>query len=172
MGRWTQYDEDDYRLPDGMKRVGYDSDTGKYYFRDRDGSLWEGSEYGEMQRGTNNNDVEIGPDGYIPLAEDADQPPRPKLSSNDSPYRMLFPFFLIVIVVLLLVWRLIVAPANSRPVLTCPEHSTSSVIVFGDTCWAIAQAHGCVVDDILRLNPKLNCDVLRPGARICIPSGQ
>ena len=73
MGRWTQYDEvrllvhsvpgqylcqrteqDDYRLPEGMKRVGYDSDSGKFYFRDRDGSLWEGAEgaqYGEMTKG-------------------------------------------------------------------------------------------------------------------------
>ena len=37
-----------------MKRVGYDSDTGRYYYRDRDGSLWQGSEgaeYGELTRG-------------------------------------------------------------------------------------------------------------------------
>ena len=37
-----------------MKRIGYDADTSRYIFRDRDGSLWqgeEGSEYGEMKRG-------------------------------------------------------------------------------------------------------------------------
>ncbi|KAI0364552.1 hypothetical protein BV20DRAFT_974300 [Pilatotrama ljubarskyi] len=54
MGRWTQYDEDSYRLPAGMVRVGYDADTGKYQFRDRDGSLWDGplgSEYGTMVPG-------------------------------------------------------------------------------------------------------------------------
>ena len=37
-----------------MRRVGYDADEGKYYFRDRDGSLWEGAEgveFGEMKRG-------------------------------------------------------------------------------------------------------------------------
>lgn len=41
-------------MPEGMTRVGYDSDTGKYYFRDSDGSLWEGPEgaqYGEMIKG-------------------------------------------------------------------------------------------------------------------------
>jgi len=51
MGRWTQYDEDDYRLPEGMKRVGYDADSSKYIFRDTGGCLWEGQEgnrYGEM----------------------------------------------------------------------------------------------------------------------------
>ncbi len=37
-----------------MKRAGYDADSGRYYFRDRDGSFWrgaEGSEFGEMTRG-------------------------------------------------------------------------------------------------------------------------
>lgn len=37
-----------------MKRIGYDADTTRYYFRDQDGSVWlgaEGSEYGEMTRG-------------------------------------------------------------------------------------------------------------------------
>lgn len=37
-----------------MKRIGYDADIRKYYFRDRDGSVWqgaEGDELGEMTRG-------------------------------------------------------------------------------------------------------------------------
>ena len=72
MGRWTQYDEvstskhigpinftlnelqDEYRLPEGMKRIGYDADTGRYYFRDRDGVVYEGGQgakFGEMTRG-------------------------------------------------------------------------------------------------------------------------
>ncbi len=46
--------KDSYRLPEGMERIGYDSDTGRYTFRDSDGSIWEGpqgAEYGEMTRG-------------------------------------------------------------------------------------------------------------------------
>lgn len=38
-----------------MKRVGYDADLGKYFFRDKEGHLWEGQEgarFGEMTRGT------------------------------------------------------------------------------------------------------------------------
>jgi len=38
-----------------MKRVGYDADSGKYFFRDHEGHLWEGQEgaqFGEMTRGT------------------------------------------------------------------------------------------------------------------------
>ena len=38
------YWQDDYRLPEGTKRVGYDADTGRYTFRDYDGSYWEGAE--------------------------------------------------------------------------------------------------------------------------------
>ena len=48
-------EQDDYRLPEGMKRVGYDADSGRYFFRDKDGCLWEGQEgarFGEMTRGT------------------------------------------------------------------------------------------------------------------------
>ncbi|KAJ7628695.1 hypothetical protein FB45DRAFT_919027 [Roridomyces roridus] len=38
MGRWTQYDEDSYRLPEGMVRTGYDADTGRYIFKDSEGT--------------------------------------------------------------------------------------------------------------------------------------
>lgn len=46
--------QDDYRLPEGMKRVGYDADTQTYIFKDSAGSLWigaEGAEFGELKRG-------------------------------------------------------------------------------------------------------------------------
>ena len=37
-----------------MKRVGYDADSGRYYFRDHEGLLYkgpEGSEFGELALG-------------------------------------------------------------------------------------------------------------------------
>lgn len=37
-----------------MKRIGYDSDSGRYYFSNSDGSLWagpQGAEFGQMMRG-------------------------------------------------------------------------------------------------------------------------
>lgn len=79
MGRWTQYDEvcidtpslsvsdllnvilqlrkDEYRLPEGMKRVGYDADTGRYAFQDSGGGMWQGRQgenFGVMTPGTFN----------------------------------------------------------------------------------------------------------------------
>ncbi|KAJ6485525.1 hypothetical protein C8R45DRAFT_1098324 [Mycena sanguinolenta] len=49
MGRWTQYNEDATRLPEGMKRIGYDADTARYTFCDREGNIYMGpahEEYG------------------------------------------------------------------------------------------------------------------------------
>lgn len=53
--------QDEYRLPEGVKRVGYDSDSGCYYFRDQAGRLYkgsEGAEYGEM---TSEHSVQLHP---------------------------------------------------------------------------------------------------------------
>lgn len=46
--------QDSYRLPEGMRRVGYDADEGRYYFRDAAGKLWagpEGAQFGELKEG-------------------------------------------------------------------------------------------------------------------------
>lgn len=69
MGRWTQYDEvsfairsiqydeipdhlvasfqDAYRLPEGMTRVGYDADTGRYTYRETTGKIYQGEPYSQ-----------------------------------------------------------------------------------------------------------------------------
>ncbi|EDR10335.1 uncharacterized protein LACBIDRAFT_317108 [Laccaria bicolor S238N-H82] len=41
MGRWTQYDEDEARLPEGMQRIGYDADCSRYTFRDKEGNIYQ-----------------------------------------------------------------------------------------------------------------------------------
>ncbi|THU78267.1 hypothetical protein K435DRAFT_762112 [Dendrothele bispora CBS 962.96] len=51
MGRWTQSTEDSCRLPEGFRRIGYDSDTERYIFEDRNGQRYysaPGSEYGKL----------------------------------------------------------------------------------------------------------------------------
>ncbi|KZT02226.1 carbohydrate-binding module family 50 protein [Laetiporus sulphureus 93-53] len=192
MGRWTQYDEDSYRLPEGMKRVGYDSDTSKYYFRDRDGTLWEGpegAEYGEMRQVSdapialddhdehahNEEDLEAAPtraDGYQPLAVDPDQPPH-RSSGNTQAYKMLFPFLLIVAVVLLLVIRLVVYHSRPDPdhpdASLCPGKSEVAQVNTGDTCWKLAQTSNSTLEELLHVNPGLDCNQLLPGQSICLP---
>jgi len=210
MGRWTQYDEDDYRLPEGMKRVGYDADSGRYYFRDSDGSIWrggEGVEFGEMTRvnslppsldtgssssnhdddddlHSGRNDLEASPrtrnGGYELLPNDQSNPmartSKPHLTN--SPYRTLFPFFLIIAVVLLLIWRLILSPSLFSPPSSassrkCPEidgaQTSSQWIQPGDNCWELAKQNGWTLDKFKEANPKVNCDPLIPGTSVCLP---
>ncbi|KIK16075.1 hypothetical protein PISMIDRAFT_686755 [Pisolithus microcarpus 441] len=52
MNRFTQLDEDSYRLPEGVERIAYDADSQRYLFRDRAGQLYQnepGDEYGVLQ---------------------------------------------------------------------------------------------------------------------------
>ncbi|EAU83965.1 hypothetical protein CC1G_09847 [Coprinopsis cinerea okayama7 len=51
MDKWTQRDEDSYRLPEGFVRIGYDADTSQYIFKDKEGTLYKsapGSRYGKL----------------------------------------------------------------------------------------------------------------------------
>jgi len=51
MGYWSQFEEDSTRLPEGLKRIGYDADTATYTYEDSDGNRYEGApscEYGVL----------------------------------------------------------------------------------------------------------------------------
>ncbi|TDL28090.1 hypothetical protein BD410DRAFT_713127 [Rickenella mellea] len=187
MGRWTQYDEDDYRLPEGMKRVGYDADTQRYTYKDQQGATWigpEGSQYGDDHEelvvdGTNEVDLEASApsrgDGYQPMAtEDVSEPDGsapPRLRLNASPYRALLPFFLIVLAFLLLVIRLVSPPSLEEKVPPmCPEGSHRYGVKSGDSCWAISQEYGTSVESLRRANPDLDCNALRPEQWLCVPA--
>ncbi|EJD03795.1 LysM-domain-containing protein [Fomitiporia mediterranea MF3/22] len=177
MGRWTQYDEDDYRLPEGMKRVGYDADTQKYTFRDQDGVYWEGpegAEYGELrkvgQESRSSADLEATApsreDGYASVPELVGG--RTLRDRNRDAWRQLLPFFLIIAVFLLLVFRL--SPSFIKPrQISCPEHSRPMVVKSGDTCWDIAQEYGTSLENLRSINPHINCSTLKPGQRMCVP---
>ncbi|RDB19369.1 hypothetical protein Hypma_013425 [Hypsizygus marmoreus] len=187
MGRWTQYDEDENRLPEGMKRTGYDADTGRYYFQDRDGSIWqgaEGAEFSEMTRVSGpsessatddhqEGDIEAAPtraDGYQPISTEPTRGPMAYQSDNNGAYRTLFPFFLIIAVVLLLVWRLILSPGISSPTNVCPKRTTGYWVEPGDSCWDISKAHGCSLEEFKELNQKVDCSALMPGTTVCLPN--
>ncbi|KAG5639643.1 hypothetical protein H0H81_008804 [Sphagnurus paluster] len=192
MGRWSQYDEDEYRLPEGMKRIGYDADTGRYMFQDRDGSVWqgaEGAEFSEMTRVSDgragassqahedpdSDDIEAAPtrtDGYQALAIDPVRTSSGFEFEKDA-YRTLFPFFLIVAVVLLLAWRLIVSPMlSSPPTSVCPKGTTGYWVQPGDTCWEIAKTHGCTLEQLRQVNAQTDCAALMPGMTMCLPTSE
>ncbi|GLB42117.1 hypothetical protein LshimejAT787_1101320 [Lyophyllum shimeji] len=80
MGRWTQFEEDAYRLPEGMKRTAYDADTKMYTFRDRNGTLYRGApgeDYGTL------TPVSDTGGSIRPGAFESDEP-RKSLSVNPS----------------------------------------------------------------------------------------
>ncbi|KAK7473014.1 hypothetical protein VKT23_001118 [Stygiomarasmius scandens] len=52
MGRWTQYDEDEYRLPQGLRRTGYDADTGQYHFSGEQGGSYKSAPYSRYRLST------------------------------------------------------------------------------------------------------------------------
>ncbi|OAQ74196.1 peptidoglycan-binding LysM domain-containing protein [Pochonia chlamydosporia 170] len=170
MSRFSRYDTDEERLPEGMTRVGYDADTQVYTFKDADGSYWEsapGCQYGQLTR--------VG-DGHPDDASDTE----PFLSHNDmSPSKSwrtelmpLLNFGVIIGVALLgLFWYLHYAASggdnNAQPL--CHPGTSPYAVRQDDTCWAIGHDRGISVDDILRNNKGLDCDRLNVGSVICLP---
>jgi len=52
MGRWSYLDTDEERLPEGIRRTGYDADTQTYTYTDRQGRIYEGvpgARYGTLR---------------------------------------------------------------------------------------------------------------------------
>ena len=90
-------------------------------------------------------------------------------SINMGSYRTLFPFFLIIAVVLLLVWRLLVSPGLSTPTRKCPEGTSSYWAQPGDSCWEISRKNGWSLDKFKEINPAVVCDPLIPGTSVCLP---
>jgi len=184
MGRWSRYDEDDHRLPEGMKRIGYDSDTGRYYFRDSDGSFWQGpqgGQFGELTKvdevpetiwsaNESGDDVEASPRGRndYELVFD-DEPVVRNTRINVESIRSLFPFFLIIAVVLLLAWRLVVAPSLRTPAKVCPEGTSVHWIRPGESCWELSRQHGWSLEKFVETNPEVICEPLIPGTSVCLP---
>lgn len=83
----------------------------------------------------------------------------------------MFPFFMIVVVVLLLVWRLVGPFSHAEPpeVTFCTGDTRPYRVVPGDTCWDISQTHGFTLKQLREANPGLNCDLLTASEMICLP---
>ena len=169
MSRFSHYDTDEERLPEGMTRVGYDADTQVYTFRDAaDGSYWEsapGCQYGQLTR------VGQGPPPPPPSSGGGYQPadgyqPKPSWRHELRPllnFGMIIGLFLIFVF-----WFLHWSTTEDK--LVCGDGTTGYTIHSGDTCWAIAESRGVAVDDLLRLNEGLKCDKLQIGSQICVPA--
>ena len=92
---------------------------------------------------------------------------------NRRAWRYFFPFFLLVGLFLLAVFRVVrgggPAAGAERPVVTCDGSSEPYTIVLGDTCWDVADKFGIEVDALTAANPGLDCQQLVPGHGMCVP---
>ncbi|TDZ17945.1 hypothetical protein C8034_v010162 [Colletotrichum sidae] len=172
MSRFSRYDTDEERLPEGMQRVGYDADSQVYTYQDADGSYWEGApgnQYGQLTQ------VSAGGretrNGRRPVMDPAATHMMWETERKNwrQGWQPLLNFFLIIgLFLLLLTWWLYRTPTEELP--QCGEQAVPYKISKGDTCWGIAEEHKMSVEDIVKANEMLNCDKLRIGMSICLPS--
>ncbi|KAH7198818.1 uncharacterized protein B0J16DRAFT_258114 [Fusarium flagelliforme] len=171
MSRFSRYDTDEERLPEGMQRVGYDADTQVYTFRDADGSFWEsapGNQYGQLTKVG-----EARPEGQESESFLVTNPQyhQPKMSWFTEMKPFLNFLMLIILSMLLLFWFLghKSSPEEHIPIPDCPEGTVAYGVKQGDTCWSIAKKAGVDLDEILKKNKDVDCEALMIGDRICVP---
>ncbi|TFL06607.1 hypothetical protein BDV98DRAFT_600625 [Pterulicium gracile] len=160
--------QDDDTLPDGMRLTGYDADEQMYYFTDDDGAVY----CSPTSRGNGLVRVAHGQqepsntrsDGYQSLSTDSTNP----ALNHSAASRQLYPFYLLIAVVLLLCWKYVLSPGLRQSEPLCDPASHAHLVQPGDSCWAISEKHGISLDDLKGNNPTLNCDTLMPGNTICI----
>lgn len=87
-------------------------------------------------------------------------------------WRYMAPFFLLLALVLLVVWRFfgppVFPPGDSG--VRCPQGAVEYRVAAGYTCWAIAEEARTTVEELERLNRGLECERLQVGRRICVPA--
>ncbi|KAJ7087150.1 hypothetical protein C8R44DRAFT_893310 [Mycena epipterygia] len=91
MGRWTQSDEDVDRLPEGVKRTGYDAGSGRYTFCDCEGNVYMGpphEEYGALtlvgkNAGPSSQHVTDRPNAFATEKSNSDSDPPPHVQFHE-----------------------------------------------------------------------------------------
>lgn len=86
-------------------------------------------------------------------------------------WRYMAPFFLLIVLFLLLVWRFFGPELSFSAAAPCPEGSTVYRVQEGDTCWGIAERVGISVEELRGWNEGLECEALGVGEGMCVPEG-
>ncbi|KAM0287017.1 hypothetical protein ACHAQH_000702 [Verticillium albo-atrum] len=172
MSRFSRYDTDEERLPEGMTRTGYDADTQTYSYRDSDGSHWEGApgnEFGHLTRVSGGGGAQPESTPFIPGTTQPQRRWEQEQESWRQSWAPLLNFFVLVGLFLCgVVWLLYRGKAPVEK-LECGIGQVEYKIAKGDTCWAIAQDRETSVEGLLGMNVGLNCDKLGIGKMICVP---
>ncbi|KAI1762226.1 carbohydrate-binding module family 50 protein [Hypoxylon sp. FL1150] len=173
MSRWSQYDTDEERLPEGMQRIGYDADTQTYTFHDVDGSIWEsapGNQYGQLHRISpaaphHGDDATEPPPPY----DDDDAANEPATSWRHDMNPLLSWFLLVGLFLLFIFWFIGGTTTKRVSPTACRDRDSPYKIRSGDSCWAIAEEHSVALETLLQHNQGLDCDKLAVGGTVCIP---
>lgn len=171
MSRFSRYDTDEERLPEGMTRIGYDADTQTYTYRDAAGQTYEGAPgatYGHLSRTGDAGEDEP----FMAPGDGGDRRLRGWEEERNAwrqAWAPLLNFFLLVGLFLLGVGWLLYGRSSGAPAVSCAEGEDAYKIAGGDTCWAIAQARGTSVEEILRRNQGMDCEKLVVGGTMCLP---
>ncbi|KAI1822299.1 carbohydrate-binding module family 50 protein [Xylaria intraflava] len=177
MPRWSEYDTDEERLPEGMQRIGYDADEQTYTFRDVDGGIWEsapGNRYGQLRRVTTtqpsayDEDDESSP--TQPLTYDGTGNAGPRASWRQEMMPLLNWFLLVGVFLLVIIWTVTRGSKGDTEARSCGDGTAPLTIKAGDTCWAISEAKSISLDALLENNPGLDCDKLAVGDIVCVPT--
>jgi hypothetical protein len=175
MGRWSRYDTDEERLPEGMQRVGYDADTQVYTYRDADGTFWEGppgSQYGLLTRVSGSGSSRPHDDQDDDAAHLVGAPANWEEEDAPSWRHEMMPLLNWILIIglfmIFIVW-FITPSSSSAKATVCEDRSTRYTLQDGDTCWEIAENSHITVDHLVRENIGLDCDRLAVGRAICIP---
>ncbi|KAF2273630.1 uncharacterized protein EI97DRAFT_469368 [Westerdykella ornata] len=166
MSRFRDTDDDEERLPEHFKRIGYDADTQIYTFEDTStGRIYEsapGNRYGILTPAGEPRD---------PAEIEAHNAQIRK--GNREAVRTMLPFALLAVVFLLLLFRFIYGGSSgSEAEVECGLGGKAIHVQAGDTCWEIAKAYGLEVAGLLALqgNGGVDCDKLQVGQSICVPA--
>jgi len=90
-----------------------------------------------------------------------------------SPYHTLFPFFLLITIVLLLIWCVVLSPSLFSPIKpkVCLEGTRLYYVQPGELCWELATTSArWEFEWFKEVNPKVECKLLMPGTSICLPA--
>ncbi|TGJ87736.1 hypothetical protein E0Z10_g1061 [Xylaria hypoxylon] len=178
MARWSEYDTDEERLPEGMQRIGYDADTQTYTFRDVDGAIWEsasGNRYGQLRRVNDTTPPSYGEDDESsptqPLTYAGPEESGDGTSWRQEMMPLLNWFLLVGLFLLVVIWFISRGSKGSTEVVrSCDDDAAPYKIKAGDTCWAVAEAKSVSLDALLENNEGLDCDKLSVGETICVPT--
>jgi len=162
----------------------YEPQSQRYYFQDGE-DLYEGepgAEMGGQMRYIGKGalcaslfvSICFSDSHRVPTLAPPPPPPGAARQNDRLAWRQLAPFFLIIGVFMLLVYKYVISagahPPPAPPPVACPDGLDRYVVHKGDTCWEIARTHRWTVDELVAANKEVDCGALQIDRELCVPA--